>query len=445
MNLFQIATVLITLSALFSYANFQYLRMPNKIGVMAIALALSLALLLAGKLGLADAREHAAEILRGIDFNETLFHGMLAFLLFAGAQNLDINALRSEKAAVVLLATVSVIVSTVVVGSAIWMVMDLIGTHADLDQALLFGALVSPTDPIAVIGIMKNAQAPKSLEVQMSGESLFNDGIGVVIFIVILELTISPAPISALHITTLFLEEAAGGLLFGLGAGYLVYSMLKRIDNFQVEILLTLMLAMAAYALAEMLPIPVSGPIAVVAAGMLVGNQGRAFAMSAETREHVDRFWELIDEILNAALFVLIGLEVLAIPWRWSFAIAGVASILITLAARWISVAGVISLLRFAQPVASGTISILTWGGLRGGISVALALSLPPMKDRDLIVAMTYIVVIFSIIVQGLTVGKLTRHFITVAASSAVEQLPLSTVKSSDEIRVTHGEEEIAQ
>jgi monovalent cation:H+ antiporter, CPA1 family len=435
MNLFQIATLIITLSALFSYVNFQYLRMPAKIGVMAIALALSLILLLGGILGLADAKEHAAEILRGINFNETLFQGMLAFLLFAGAQHLNLNDLRSEKAAVILLATVSVIVSTVVVGTATWMVLDLMRIHADLYQTLLFGALVSPTDPIAVIGIMKNAQAPKSLEVQMSGESLFNDGIGVVVFLVILELTISPTPISGLHVTMLFLEEAAGGLLFGLGAGYLVYSMLKRIDNFQVEILLTLMLAMGAYSLAEMLPIPVSAPIAVVAAGMLTGNQGRTFAMSAETREYVDRFWELIDEILNAVLFVLIGLEVLVIPFSWSFAIAGIASILITLAARWISVAGVMGLLWLARPIALGTISILTWGGLRGGISVALALSLPPMKDRDLIVAMTYMVVIFSIIVQGLTVGKLTRHFIAISASSEIDQPRLNPIKNIKDIR----------
>jgi monovalent cation:H+ antiporter, CPA1 family len=422
MNLFQIAALLITLSALFSYVNLQYLRMPSKIGVMAIALTLSLTLLLGGILGLSDPKEQAAEILRGIDFNETLFQGMLAFLLFAGAQHLDLNDLRSEKAAVLLLATVSVVVSTVAVGTAIWLVLDLIGLHPIFHQALLFGALVSPTDPIAVIGIMKSAQAPKSLEVQMSGESLFNDGIGVVVFMVILELTVSPESISPAHVITLFFEEAVGGLLFGLGAGYLVYSMLKRIDNFQVEILLTLMLAMGAYALAEMLPIPVSAPIAVVAAGILVGNQGRAFAMSAETRENVDRFWELIDEILNAALFVLIGLEVLVIPLRWSFAIAGFASILITLAARWISVAGVMSILRLARPIALGTISILTWGGLRGGISVALALSLPPEKDRDLIVAMTYMVVIFSIIVQGLTIGKLTRHFIAATTSSEINR-----------------------
>jgi Na+:H+ antiporter len=422
MDFFQIATLLITLSALFSYVNFQYIRMPAKIGVMAIALALSLALLMGGLLGVAGARQQAADILRGIDFNKALLHGMLAFLLFAGAQHLDLNDLKHEKAAVVLLATVSVIVSTLVVGAAAWFFLGLIGIPMSLLAALLFGALVSPTDPIAVIGIMKNARAPKSLEVQISGESLFNDGIGVVVFLVILQLATGNTPVSGFHITVLFLEEAAGGLLFGLGAGYLAYLMLKRIDHYQVEILVTLALAMGVYSLAEALPIPLSAPIAVVAAGLLIGNQGRAFAMSAETREHVDTFWELLDETLNAVLFVLIGLEVLVIPFNWGFVIAGLVAIPITLLARWISVAGVVGVLRLAQPIAPGTISILTWGGLRGGISVALALSLPPMGERNAIVAMTYAVVIFSIIVQGLTVGKLTQRFVAAAARGEIEE-----------------------
>jgi monovalent cation:H+ antiporter, CPA1 family len=266
---------------------------------------------------------------------------------------------------------------------------------------------------------MKTAHAPKSLEVQISGESLFNDGIGVVVFLVILERAVSRAQISGPHIIALFLEEAGGGLLFGIAAGYVVYSMLRRIDNYQVEILLTLALAMGVYALAETLPISISAPIAAVASGLLIGNHGRAFAMSDETRQHLDDFWELIDESLNAVLFVLIGLEVLVIPLHWSYAIAGLAAIPITLAARWISVAGVMGILRLGRPIAPGTISILTWGGLRGGISVALALSLPPMSDRNIIVAMTYAVVIFSIIVQGLTVGKLTTHFVQQGAAVA--------------------------
>ncbi len=424
MNFFQIATILITLSALFSYVNFQYIRMPAKIGVMAIALIVSIALLISGLLGVPGARQQAAQILSGIDFNEALLHGMLAFLLFAGAQSLNLDDLRHEKTPVVLLATVSVVASTLVVGAGTYLVLRLAGARVTILDTLLFGALVSPTDPIAVIGIMKTAHAPKSLEVQIAGESLFNDGIGVVVFLVILELAVSDAPISALHVTTLFLEEAAGGLLFGLATGYVVYLMLKRIDNYQVEILLTLALAMGAYALAETLPIPISAPIAVVAAGLLIGNHGHAFAMSEETRAHVDDFWELIDEILNAVLFVLIGLEVLVIPLHWFYIAAGLLAIPITLLARWLSVAGVVGVLRLTRPMAPGTISILTWGGLRGGISVALALSLPPSPQRDVILAMTYAVVIFSIIVQGLTVGKLTARFVQEAvAADEVEAL----------------------
>jgi CPA1 family monovalent cation:H+ antiporter len=415
MDFFQIATLLITLSALFSYVNFQYIRMPAKIGVMAIGLGLSLILLISGWLGLADGREQAAQVLSGIDFNRILLHGMLAFLLFAGAQHLDLNDLNYERLPIVLLATVSVIVSTLVVGAAVWFLLRILGIEVTLISAFLFGALISPTDPIAVIGIMKNARAPKSLETQISGESLFNDGIGVVVFLIILELTIGKTYPSVLAITALFFEEALGGLVLGLSTGYLAYLMLKRIDHYQVEILVTLALAMGVYALAEALPIPVSAPIAVVAAGLLIGNHGRALAMSVETREHLDTFWELIDEILNAVLFVLIGLEILVIPFNWGFVVAALTAIPITLSARWISVAGVVGVLSLLRPIASGTIPILTWGGLRGGISVALALSLPAISDRNTIVAMTYAVVVFSIIVQGLTIGKLTEHFVKAA------------------------------
>jgi len=418
MSPFQIATLLITLSALFSYVNFQYIHMPAKIGVMTIALAVSIFLLMGGLLGVPDAKQQAAHILSGIDFNQTLLHGMLAFLLFAGAQSLNLNELKHEKAPVVLLATVSVVISTLVVGTAAYLVLNPVGIHITMLETLLFGALVSPTDPIAVIGIMKTARVPKSLEVQIAGESLFNDGIGVVVFMVILQIATSGAPPSALHVTTLFMEEAVGGLMFGLGTGYLVYLMLKRIDHYEVEILLTLALAMGAYALAETLPIPVSAPIAVVTAGLLIGNQGRAFAMSDKTREHLDNFWELLDETLNAVLFVLIGLEVLVIPLHRSYVVACLIAIPATLLARWMSVAGVVSMLRLIRPIVLGTISILTWGGLRGGISVALALSLPSSPGRNIVVAMTYAVVIFSIIVQGLTVGTLTAHFIEKAAAA---------------------------
>ncbi len=424
MDFFQIASVLITVAALFSYLNFQYIRMPAKIGVMAIALALSIALLVSGWLGVVDGKAEAAQVLSGVDFNRALLHGMLAFLLFAGAQHLDLNDLRHEKVAVLLLATVSVVLSTAVVGGAAWVILRVVEIDVSLTSALLFGALVSPTDPIAVIGIMKNARAPKSLETQIAGESLFNDGIGVVVFLIVLQIATGAASVSAANVATLFAEEAAGGLILGLAAGSIAYLMLRRIDHYQVEVLVTIALAMGVYALAEALPVPISAPIAVVAAGLLIGNQGHTLAMSAETREHVDTFWELIDEILNAVLFVLIGLEILVIPFSGPYLLAGVVAIPITLLARWVSVAGVVAVLGFAQPIARGTISILTWGGLRGGISVALALSLPPIRERDAIIAMTYAVVIFSIIVQGLTVGKLTQYFVGPETNPVVENAP---------------------
>jgi CPA1 family monovalent cation:H+ antiporter len=425
MTFFQIATLLIVLSALFSYVNFRYIRMPAKIGVMAIALALSIVLLVGSIFVGGAAARQAARILSGVDFNQALLHGMLAFLLFTGAQSLNLNDLRNETVPVILLSTVSVVLSTLIVGAAAWLILTAVGVWIPLAQALLFGALVSPTDPIAVLGIMKTARAPKSLEVQIAGESLFNDGIGVVVFLVILEVAVSESRVSALHISVLFLEEAAGGLLFGLVTGYVVYQMLKRIDNYEVEILLTLALAMGCYAMAETLPVPVSAPIAVVAAGLLIGNQGHALAMSEETRQHLDDFWELLDEIFNAVLFVLIGLEVLVIPLHWSYAVAALLAIPITLLARWLSVAGIVALLRLARPVVPGTVAILTWGGLRGGISVALALSLPPSAAaRSIIVAMTYAVVIFSILVQGLTVGRLTARYVEQAkAEEEVESL----------------------
>lgn len=419
MDSFQIAALLITITALFSYINFQYIGLPGKIGVMAIALAVSLILLISGWLGVSHGKEQAAQILSGIEFNRTLLHGMLAFLLFAAAQQLDFDDLRTESVAIVSLSTVSVVVSTVVVGAAVWAMLQTVGIKASVPASLLFGALISPTDPIAVVGIMKNAHAPKSLETQISGESVFNDGIGVVVFLVVLGLATTESSLSVLGITSLFLEEAIGGLLFGLAAGYLTYLMLKQIDHYQVEILLTLALSMGVYALAEALPISISAPIAEVAAGLVIGNTGRALAMSPITREHVDTFWELVDEILNAVLFVLIGLEVLAIPLKWGFAFAALVAIPITLVARFISVATVVGSLSLVRrfipgirPFIPGTIPVLTWGGLRGGISVALALSLPAIPERDAIITITYAVVIFSILVQGLTVGGLTEYFV---------------------------------
>jgi len=333
--------------------------------------------------------------------------GMLSFLLFAGALHINLNDLAKQKWVISSLATVGILTSTFIVGGASYFLLNQLGIELSFIYCLLFGALISPTDPIAVLGILKSADAPKTLETKIAGESLFNDGVAVVVFIVLLGIATGGHEISASHILLIFLEEAVGGVVFGFSIGWITYQLLKQVDNYQVEILLTLALVMGGYALAS--AIHVSGPIAVVVAGLLIGNHGRTFGMSDHTREHLDTFWELIDEILNAVLFVLIGLEVLILPFTTDVLMVSLLLIPLLLIARFISVAIPITLMKKRREFTHGAIRILTWGGLRGGISVALALSLPPGEARDVILAITYVIVVFSIVVQGLTIGKLVR------------------------------------
>ena len=404
MTIFETIAVLVTLAAIFSYLNHRFLRLPSTIGLMVIALLMSLGFVILGKLGLVEL-SHSVTFIRSIDFSETLLHGMLAFLLFAGALHVDLSDLASQKLPVAVLSTIGVIIATFITGVLFWYSMQWLGFEMPFIYALLFGSLISPTDPIAVLGILKSAGAPKSLEIKITGESLFNDGIGVVIFLTILGIIASGHEPDPAHITMFLLEEAIGGIGLGLSLGWIVYRLLRSVDNYQVEVLLTLALAAGGYSLAE--AIHVSAPIAIVVAGLVIGNQGRAFAMSEKTREHLDPFWELLDEILNAVLFVLMGLEVLALTLDLNTIAAGLIAIFVVLIARFVSVALPVQLMRFKRPFTEGTIKILTWGGLRGGISIALALSLPPSPYRDLILAVTYIVVVFSVLVQGLTLGKL--------------------------------------
>ncbi len=407
MNILDIAAVLITLSALFSYLNYRYVRLPSAIGLMLIALCLSLALLGLGKLGLGGIEQRAEDFIRSIDFNRTLMHGMLSFLLFAGALHVNLRDLAAQKWIVGSLATVGTVASTFLVGTLFWYLSRGLGFEIGYTYCLLFGALISPTDPIAVLGILKSVGAPKSLELKITGESLFNDGIGVVIFIVLLELATGGQEPSAEHIALLFAEEALGGIIFGLVLGGIAYWMLSKVDNYSVEILITLAVVMGGYSLA--VAIHTSGPIAMVVAGLVIGNHGRALAMSERTREHLDLFWELVDEILNTVLFVLIGLELLILQLTGNALIAGLIAIPMVLLARFVCVGVPVRVLEFRRSFTPGAIRILTWGGLRGGISVALALSIPPGPERDLILTVTYVVVVFSIVVQGLTVGPLIR------------------------------------
>ncbi len=332
---------------------------------------------------------------------------MLSFLLFAGALHVDINDLAKQKWVITLLATGGVVLSTFLVGFLTWHVLDLLGYPTPMIYCLLFGALISPTDPIAVLGILKSAGVPKTLEVKITGESLFNDGVGVVVFLVLLKIAAGGGGITVEEVAWLFFEEAFGGVAFGLIIGSIAYWMLKSVDSYQVEILLTLALVAGGYALATHLHL--SGPIAIVVAGLLIGNHGRLFAMSDTTRENLDTFWELVDEVLNSVLFVLIGLEVLILPFTASYLIAGALVVPTVLAARFVSVGVPVTLMRRFREFSPDVIKIMTWGGLRGGISVALALSLPAVPAREVLLAITYQVVVFSILVQGLTIGRLVR------------------------------------
>jgi CPA1 family monovalent cation:H+ antiporter len=286
-----------------------------------------------------------------------------------------------------------------------WIVFWFVEIELRFNYCLLIGSLIAPTDPVAVIGILKNAGVPKSLETKITGESLFNDGIAVVVFLVIMGIVTGGHDVTAKHIILLFIEEAIGGVFFGLAIGWLAYWMLKSVDNYQVEVLLTLALVMGGYGLAN--AIHISGPIAIVVAGILIGNKGRFLAMSERTREHLDSFWELMDEIFNAVLFLLIGLEVLLLTINGSYLIAGLVMIPVVLAARFISVGLPVTFMRLLRDFSPNAVKIMTWGGLRGGISVALALSIPRGPGRETLLTITYIIVVFSILVQGLTLKRL--------------------------------------
>jgi CPA1 family monovalent cation:H+ antiporter len=406
MNLFTLFAVLISITALLSYLNERFLRLPPTIGVMASALCLSVVLTISGRLGWVVDR-WAESLLQQVDFSAVLLQGMLSFLLFAGSLHVDLGNLLERKWSIMALATVGVALSTLLIGTLFYTLLMLFGLSADYIYCLLFGALISPTDPIAVIGMLKHAGLPKTLQSMIVGESLLNDGVGVVVFSVILGVAAGGHELSVAGVGLLFLEEAVGGALLGLLLGWLTYMMLKSVDNYMVEILITLALVAGGYALAGALH--TSGPIAMVAAGLLIGNHGRLFGMSDQTREHLDKFWELIDEILNAMLFVMIGFELLLLELRPVYLLIGLAVIPIMLAVRFTSVGLPISTLRFFRTFPPRTVHLMTWAGVRGGISIALALSLPSFPQRELILVVTYTVVVFSILVQGLTVGRVAR------------------------------------
>lgn len=408
MEIINTIAILLTLSAIFSYLNYRFIKLPTTIGIMLISLLLSLLLLISGEFGVFDVFQEVSVLIKSIDFHTALINGMLSFLLFAGALHINLNDLSKQKWVILVLATFGVVSSTFIIGGMSWVILNALDLQISFIYCLLFGALISPTDPIAVLGILKTVGVPKSLEIKISGESLFNDGVAVVVFLVLLGLATGQNEATVSSISMLFIQEAIGGAVYGLIIGAACFYMLRTVNNYQVEILLTLALVMGGYAFAS--AIHVSGPIAMVVAGLLIGNHGRVMAMSASTREHIDTFWELIDEILNAVLFLLIGLEVLILVYHTEYFLAALAIIPVVLFSRFISVGLPIRVLKNVRDFSPGVTRLMTWGGLRGGISVALALSLPQGVEREVILAVTYALVIFSILVQGLTLGALVKQ-----------------------------------
>ncbi|KIN72375.1 cation:proton antiporter [Sulfitobacter guttiformis] len=410
MTFLQITSLLIVLAGGFGAINHLFLKLPSAIGILVVSLLASFVLLgidlLFPELGIADT---VRGIVTGIDFSEALLEGMLGLLLFAGALHVKIRDLRAQWRVVFLMATLGIALSTVIVGAGFsWL------TGMPLLVGLVFGALISPTDPVAVMGVLRQADLPKALETKIAGESLFNDGVGYVVFLVLVGLAFpdldshGPAGNAFTAAVILFFQEAVGGAVLGLVLGWLTFRVMRRIDDYPLEVLLTLGLAFGGYELAVWLH--VSAPIMAVCAGLLIGDVGKSKGMSAQTQTYVAGFWELIDEILNAVLFLLIGFEVFAIAFDGDVLLTAVAAIALALFARFVAVAVPISVLRPFRNFNAGVVPIMTWGGLKGGISVALALSLPEGEWKPLILTCTYVIVIFSIIVQGLTVARLAKR-----------------------------------
>ena len=420
MSIFTICAILVGLSALFGYINYRFLHLPHTIGLVVIALCASLSII-----GF-DLIEPSFQIgqsvtgmLRQIDFNETLMHGMLSFLLFAGALHADFGALKTRRLTIGVMAVLGTPISTFVIGAGMWLLLGLLEFDIPFIWALVFGALISPTDPVAVLSLFKIVKVPDTLQAKMAGESLFNDGIGVVIFTVVVAIALSMGapsggeqggPMGVADIIELFITEAIGGAVLGLAAGYSGYRAMYGIDEASLEVLITLALVMVTYSLA--LALHMSGPIAMVIAGLFIGNRGVKYATSEQTRDYVLTFWTLIDEILNSVLFLLIGLEVFLVAENIDYLGVALLAIPVTLFARALSVTIPIAILSRRQTFTKGAVPVLIWGGLRGGIAVALALSLPDVEYKAAILSMTYGVVLFSIIVQGLTVKPLVERMV---------------------------------
>jgi len=408
MELYEIITFIICLAALIAYLNQRFLKLQPTIGMMGAAALMSVLLLVARGFSPGSVQP-VIDVLTRLSFSDLLLHVMLGFLLFAGSMHIDYQGLKKESWPILALSTLGVFISAFLIGTLVYYLFPMFGLHIDYVYCLLFAALISPTDPIAVLAILQTSGLSKSLELKISGESLFNDGVAVVLFLTVFEAaTAGNAQVNAGQVGLLFLQEAAGGLLWGLLLGYSGYWANKTIDKYEVEVMITLATVMGGYLLAEKLH--VSGPLAMVVAGIVIGNKSRGPAVSDITRDYLFKFWELMDEILNAILFMLMGFEMLTIRFSTPLALLSAVVIVVVMAARMASVALPAVLLRRLVSISNREIVILSWGGLRGGLSVALALSLSPAMHRDTFVVITFAVVAFSIFVQGLTIGGLYRR-----------------------------------
>lgn len=408
-DVYGILTLLIVLTALFSYINARLLRLPPAIGIMLLSLLASLLLIVAGRF-YPGVLAGPVRMVASLDFGGLLLRILLGFLLFAGAIHIDVQKLRHELGPVIVFSTIGVLIATALTGLLMYLLFGLFGWNIPLIYCLLFGALISPTDPIAVLSILRQAKIPSSLEIKISGESLFNDGVGVVVFVSLLEVAQTGMDhVSAGQVAWAFVKEAGGGVVWGFALGYAGYYLLRSVRQYQVEVLVTLALVMGGYWLAGELHI--SGPLAMVVAGLITGNRSRGEDASGE-RDYLLKFWELTDDIMNALLFLLIGLQLLVFSFQARIIWIGLIAIVVVLLSRFISLYLPTRLLLFRRSFEKNMVPVMTWGGLRGGLSVAMALSLPLSMYRNELVSVTYIIVVFSILVQGLTIGRLAKKMV---------------------------------
>lgn len=421
MDLYYSFSVLVVLASLFAYINHRFIKLPSTIGIMLMAIIVSIIIRFAGNRLFPEITGSLFKLISELDFTEVLMGAMLNFLLFAGAIHVNLTDLRKQRLPVLTFSTISVIISTFAIGGILYYLIPLFGIDLPFLYCLLFGALISPTDPIAVLGILKKANVRKTLETKITGESLFNDGIAVVLFAVILQLTqTADASISFATISWLLAKEALGGLLLGTLLGFTASKAMKNIDDYIVSVLITLSVVMGGYLIAH--SIHISGPLTMVAAGLIIGNYSKKVAMSALTKDYLTKFWELLDEILNAVLFLFIGFELLIIPDFETYWLISLVAILVVLFARFISIWVPSLIVPFKPKLNKGTLTILVWGGLRGGVSIALVLSVTHELYKELLLEMTYFVVVFSIVIQGLTVSKLSGKVLSVEREKPISK-----------------------